>query len=239
MALLGLAGSAILVHTRRSSRRGLSSRARSERDGARRRPIEAALHELRSLIESSTAERWPGFRQALAQLREPREEVRMWGTRLLGRIANQSEEAASAVRSELAVFIREASSSRPSPDLAGPLAALSSPRVPRDVQLAAAVLGRCGGGGEVDLRGVDLRGVDLGGANLEGADLSSARLDGASFLGARLRGANLRAASLRGALLGRADLEGADLRDAELNNALLSASFVGADLRGAQLRGAF
>ncbi|GAA2613819.1 pentapeptide repeat-containing protein [Streptomyces axinellae] len=187
------------------------------------------------------------FNEAVSNLGDQADEVRLGGIFALRRIMEDSPRDQPAIVDILSAYVRthtpaagggkaeRDSGGRPAPDVRATFETLSqrdphqdqSARVDlRDTYLryigSRPGLTRAEGRGGPDGAGPRLANANLSGAVLSGAHLRHARLSGTYLVGTRLDGADLR----------QADLHKADLRGAELTGADLE----GADLRGARLR---
>jgi hypothetical protein len=152
------------------------------------------------------------YAEAVAQIGDENESVRIGGLYALGRIAEDARRDRSMIMRVLASFIRNP----PSEEL---VTSPSGERKPISPAVMAAVEVLC------ELTKVELppQGLNLAGANLRDAHMS---------------GANLTAVNLSGATLRNATLIGTVLRDADLYRANLEHTMLkGADMRGVRLQG--
>ncbi|MBP2472678.1 hypothetical protein JOF53_001550 [Crossiella equi] len=196
------------------------------------------------------------FADAVKQLDNPGQDIRLGGLHGLDRVAQEAPAERGAVTAMLAAFVRTrapitacadgpAGLRQPTQDVQAALRLLARPtdRGPDRVDLTRTCLAgadlRQADLDRVDLAGTDLTRANLSGAHLRSADLSDSTLVQTDLSGADLRRADgerswttrLRQANLTGANLARANLSGADLAGAELT----SADLTGTDLSGADL----
>ncbi len=220
--------------------------------------LRAAERTIQISMEGQITER---FTRAIAQLGDPKLEVRLGGIYALERIARDSPRDHWTIMDVLTAYVRnnapwkeEARPAQPSPGAAAAAqaGAESSPAAaikPRtDIQAILTVIGRRPEKARkeerkndhgLDLSGTNLRGADLTNAHLERVNLRDAHVGGANFRDAHLERASLLKAHLTMTLLHFAHLDGANLWYAHLEGAFLSdAHLKGADLLYARLEGA-
>ena len=188
--------------------------------------------------------------QAVEQLKDESEPVKIAGVRILARMPHESDNLykGDALRM-LEEFVRSRGSAfgageavEPPKGCAYRPAALAYTgdedfdKIDPLVQAAVRTVAEdeLPDGLRLNLSGVNLKGADLGNAHLEGANLFRAYLVGADLSHANLERAILSYAQLENALLMFAQLENAQLNCARLEGARL----YGANLKGAELRGA-
>lgn len=180
------------------------------------------------------------YTKAIAQLGDPKLEVRLGGIFALERIAKDSPKDQQTIMEVLTAFVRETTahrdmqlldnkkqdiSTKPTTDIIAILTVIARRSLNIEKgsnyqpDLKNSRLARANLEGlnlrEVDLRGADLRGADLHGADLRGTRLEGANLEGADLHYAQLQtlldGANLREANLYETDFGTAVLFGANL----------------------------
>jgi Pentapeptide repeats (8 copies) len=162
------------------------------------------------------------FTSAIAQLGDPKLEVRLGGIYALERIANESPKDHWPIMEVLTAFVREHANvnapKKPLPKLEDEL-----PSPPLDIQAILTVLGRRDvtyervGDQSLDLHEADLTGADLSDADLRSAKFIETDLTGADLSRAKLGQADFSAAILNGANLENTKLDGAFLMDVDLN----------------------
>ncbi|GGT00675.1 hypothetical protein GCM10010270_85590 [Streptomyces violaceus] len=202
------------------------------------------------------------YNNAVSNLGDDSEDVRLGGMYALERILEDSPRDREPICNVLSAYVRghavrpkepvksadDRFDIRPGRDVITALQILSRNQAASDVSVVD-LTGTYLRGMEIDeiqLAFADLRDADLSWAilryanlrkaNLDGANLSLADLAGADLNLAQLHDADLGAASLRGSKMFSAQLAGANLRVAQLRSADLNrANLRGADLRGANL----
>ncbi|MFJ7106021.1 pentapeptide repeat-containing protein [Streptomyces albogriseolus] len=207
------------------------------------------------------------YNDAISNLGEDSQDVRLGGLYALERIMNDSPRDQVAIANVLSAYVRghavkpkkkPPQADKPSADVAAALDILTSSRMRFGLDLSGAHLNNAQAVEwaftNANLRSTSLERADLSGAHLYNADLSWAKLAGvnmsyagavyARFDNAKLRFARLEKADLSYAHMNGADLSYARLRDAilmgaNLRNANLDHAVLdGADLRGAHLASA-
>lgn len=174
------------------------------------------------------------FPNAVNQLKQEDDPVRIGGIYALGRIAHDSSFDQRAVVAVLSAFVRNLSTTTATDG--------TSPRFSPLVEATIVVLGNLpwsDGVPRADLDGAVLtRGASLSGAHLTGVDLSSVDLSSADITNATLLRGVFTDADLSSADLTNSDLSNTRLRRTNLANANLSDTILThADLRDARLYG--
>ncbi len=170
--------------------------------------------------------------EGIAKLESSSETERAAAIYLLGRVAAESQEDATAVQRILSTYLHSSATVNRE----------SSDRAKGDVQAAISVLGELDKevGLATDFRGLNLSMLDFSGARLEGSNLSGAILAHCNFRRTTLDGANLKRAVFYGADLFEASFKGAVLEESLLDKSDGGAAdFSGALLRRTTIRNAF
>ncbi len=182
------------------------------------------------------------YTKAIAQLGDPKLEVRLGGIYALERIAYDSKRDVKTILEVLSAFVREKA---PIQNSSLKIKHDADEKPATDIQAVLTVIGR------LPANDIDWD-LDLANTNLNDTDLCGADLRGARFNGVSLRGANLCFVNFSGARLRNADLSGANLSEANFSGGEFRFTIFpsttesefqlshlpGADLTGAILSGA-
>lgn len=160
------------------------------------------------------------YAEAVAQIGDKNESVRIGGLYALGRIAEDAPRDRSMIMRVLASFIRnppsETAPASPSEEIK-PI----SPAVAAAVEVLSELSKLESPPQGLNLRKANLRDADMTGANLTGVNLTDATLRNARLSGAVLKDATLRRANLEHTMLKGADMRGANMQGSDLSHAIL------------------